>query len=57
MKEPIIRLLFFICLPVLIYSCSETKSLAPGQYLYDGAKIKISAKPPLSRSKSNDLKS
>ena len=57
MKEPIIRLLFFICLPVLIYSCSETKSLAPGQYLYDGAKIKINAKPPLSRSKSNDLKS
>ncbi len=57
MKEPIIRLLCFICLPFLFYSCSETKSLAPGQYLYDGAKIKIKAKPALSRSKSKDLKS
>jgi outer membrane protein insertion porin family len=57
MKDPIIRLLSFICLPFLFYSCSETKSLAPGQYLYDGAKIKINAKPALPRSKSKDLKS
>jgi outer membrane protein insertion porin family len=57
MKDSIIRLLCFIWLPVLLYSCSETKSLEQGQYLYDGAKIKINANPALSGSKSKALKS
>src|SRR5450755_2888468 len=56
MKRLIIRWTCFIVLPVLFYSCSETKSLEEGQYLYDGAKIKIKAKPPLTRSKSKDLR-
>jgi outer membrane protein insertion porin family len=56
MKGSILRLLYFIWLPVFFYSCSETSSLEEGQYLYAGAKIKIKAKPPLSRSKVNALK-
>ncbi len=57
MKRPFIRLLYFLWLPVLLYSCSETKSLEEGQYLYDGAKVKIKAQPPLTRKKTNALKS
>lgn len=57
MKGSIIRLMCFIWVPVLFYSCSETKSLQEGQYLYDGAKIKINAKPPLSGSKTRAMKS
>ena len=45
MKGSIIRMICFLWLPVLFYSCSETKSLEEGQYLYDGAKIKIKADP------------
>jgi outer membrane protein insertion porin family len=55
MKRLIIRAICFLWLPVLFYSCSETKSLEDGQYLYDGAKIKIKAQPPISRSKSKAL--
>ena len=55
MKGSNIRMLCFIWLPVLFYSCSETKSLEEGQYLYAGAKIKIKAAPPLSHSKSGAL--
>ncbi len=38
MKGSIIRMICFFWLPVLFYSCSETKSLEEGQYLYDGSK-------------------
>ena len=48
--------LVFICLAVLFYSCSETKSLEEGQYLYDGAKINIKADPALSRKNAKALK-
>ena len=43
-------------LPVIFYSCSETKSLQEGQYLYNGAKIQIKADPRLSHGKTKDLK-
>ncbi len=43
-------------LPVLFYSCSETSSLEEGQYLYNGATIKIKADPPLKHSVSKNLK-
>jgi outer membrane protein assembly factor BamA len=56
MKGLILRLLCFFWLPVFFYSCSETKSLEEGQYLYNGSKIKIKAVPALSRSKSRKLK-
>ncbi len=56
MKESIIKFLCFIWLPVLFYSCSETKSLEEGQYLYNGAKIKINAKPPLTHKKQKELR-
>jgi outer membrane protein insertion porin family len=48
--------LLLFWLPVLFYSCSETKSLEEGQYLYNGSTIKINAVPPISRSKSRALK-
>jgi outer membrane protein insertion porin family len=57
MKEIIIRAICFLWLPVLFYSCSETKSLEEGQYLYDGAKIKIKSTVPISRSKTKELNS
>ena len=41
MKGSIIKMLGFILFTVSFYSCSETKSLEDGQYLYDGAKIRI----------------
>jgi len=56
MKGSVIKFLCFFCLPVLFYSCSETKSLEEGQYLYDGAKIKINAKPPLTHKKEKELR-
>ncbi len=49
MKGSNIQILCFILLPVLFYSCSETKSLEDGQYLYDGAKIKIKSDSSLSK--------
>jgi len=49
-------ILFYLGLSILFYSCSETKTLEPGQYLYDGAKINIHAIPPVSKSTSRDLK-
>jgi outer membrane protein insertion porin family len=56
MKVSVYSVLLFLCLPVFFYSCSETKSLEEGQYLYDGAKIKINAIPPISGSKTRALK-
>src|ERR1700688_4828002 len=56
MKGSNYSVLFLFWLPVLFYSCSETKSLEEGQYLYNGASIKINAAPPISRSKSGALK-
>src|SRR5450755_2039469 len=56
MNGVIIRISCFLWLPVLFYSCSETKSLEEGQYLYDGAKIKIHAAPTITRSKKRALK-
>ena len=57
MNGSIIKIFCFFLLPVLFYSCSETKTLEPGQYLYDGAKIKIKSRPEISRRKANELKS
>jgi outer membrane protein insertion porin family len=56
MKGVIKKILCFIYLPVLFYSCSETKGLEDGQFLYDGAKINIKAKPALSHSDTKSLK-
>lgn len=38
-----------------LFSCSLTKSLEPGQYLYDGAKIKIKSNPKISRADRKQL--
>jgi outer membrane protein assembly factor BamA len=56
MKNIIFRVVFLFVLPVFFYSCSETSSLEEGQYLYAGAKVKIKAIPPLSRSTAKTLK-
>jgi outer membrane protein insertion porin family len=56
MKAALGNILIIICLPVFFYACSETSSLEEGQYLYNGAKINIKAKPPLSRSEGKTLK-
>ncbi len=56
MNGSILRTICLACLPVLFYSCSETKSLEEGQYLYDGATIKIKSKPELSGKKTRELK-
>ena len=48
--------MFLVFLPVMFYSCSETSSLEEGQYLYDGAKIKIKADPRLTRKTTKSLK-
>ncbi len=56
MKVSDYSVLLLFCLPVFFYSCSETKSLEEGQYLYNGASIKINAVPPISRSKTRALK-
>jgi outer membrane protein insertion porin family len=55
MNGTITKILGFSLLPLLFYSCSETKSLEEGQYLYDGANIHIKAKPEISRRKRNEL--
>ena len=49
-------MVWFWGLSVLLYSCSETKMLEPGQYLYDGAKVNIKSDSGISRSKYNSLK-
>jgi outer membrane protein assembly factor BamA len=56
MKGTLIKIFCFSLLPVLFYSCSETKTLEPGQYLYDGAKIKIKANPVIPGRKSRALR-
>ncbi len=56
MNGSIIRILCFIALPVLFYSCSETKSLEEGQYLYDGAKVIIKPDSAMSSSGSKALR-
>jgi outer membrane protein insertion porin family len=56
MKGSIKKVWLFIFFPLFFYSCSETRSLEEGQYLYDGAKINIKATPPLSRSNRNQIK-
>ncbi|HVY75658.1 MAG TPA: BamA/TamA family outer membrane protein [Puia sp.] len=40
---------------VMLFSCSETKSLEAGQYLYDGAAIKIKSDPPAKKKERKDL--
>jgi outer membrane protein insertion porin family len=57
MKGLVIRMVHLLWLPVLLYSCSETKSLEEGQYLYNGAKINIKADPRLKRKQTKELKS
>ena len=56
MKGSIIRWLCLIAVAGMLFSCSETKSLQEGQYLYDGAKIKIEAKPRIKKKERNALK-
>src|SRR5580698_9353156 len=56
MKGSNYSVLLLFCLPFFFYSCSETKSLEEGQYLYNGASIKINAVPPITRSKTRALK-
>jgi outer membrane protein insertion porin family len=57
MKGLVTRMVHLLWLPVMLYSCSETKSLEEGQYLYTGAKIKIKADPPIKHKKTKELKS
>ncbi|HET7000393.1 MAG TPA: hypothetical protein VFI33_03760, partial [Puia sp.] len=56
MNNNIFRAVMLFMLPVLFYSCSETSSLEEGQYLYNGAKVKIKADPRLTRKTTNSLK-
>lgn len=56
MKGSVKRLFWYLWLPVLFYSCSETKSLEKGQYLYDGAKVRIKSQPAISPGASRSLK-
>jgi outer membrane protein insertion porin family len=56
MNEPLKGISWFLLLSILFYSCSETKSLESGQYLYNGAQIKINAKPALSHSVAKNMK-
>lgn len=56
MKGSIIRWLCLIAVAGMLSSCSETKSLQEGQYLYDGAKIKIEANPRIKKKERNALK-
>jgi outer membrane protein assembly factor BamA len=39
----------------MLFSCSETKSLQEGQYLYDGARVKIKANPDIKRKERKTL--
>ncbi|MFI5124376.1 MAG: BamA/TamA family outer membrane protein [Chitinophagales bacterium] len=55
MKGSLIRWLCFLAVTGMFYSCSETKSLQEGQYLYDGAKIRINAKPRIKKSERTEL--
>ena len=55
MKGSLIRWLCFLAVTGMFYSCSETKSLQEGQYLYDGAKIRINAKPRIKKSERKEL--
>jgi len=55
MKGVFIPFTGLFILTILFCSCSETKSLEDGQYLYNGAKIKFKADPKLSRSKTSAL--
>jgi outer membrane protein insertion porin family len=56
MKIISIKTLLLAWLSVLFYSCSETKSLEEGQYLYDGANVIIKATPPISHRKAKALR-
>src|SRR6185437_13712624 len=55
MKGRIIRWLFFIAVAGLLFSCSETKNLPTGQWLYDGAKVRIHSKPRAKKSERKEL--
>ncbi len=57
MKGTIIRWFSFIAVVAMLFSCSETKSLQEGQYLYDGAKISIKSKPGIKKKEGKALKS
>ncbi|MFI5192958.1 MAG: BamA/TamA family outer membrane protein [Chitinophagales bacterium] len=55
MKMALIRLLVFFTVEAMLFSCSETKSLQEGQYLYDGAKIIIKSDPKIKKRERKDL--
>ena len=57
MKGFLIRWLGFIAVTVMFFSCSETKSLQEGQYLYDGSVIKIRSHPKIKRKERKILES
>jgi outer membrane protein insertion porin family len=55
-KQLTIWLYGFACVfCLLLCSCSLTKSLEPGQYLYDGSKIRIKSKPEISHAERKQL--
>ncbi|MDP4212047.1 MAG: BamA/TamA family outer membrane protein [Bacteroidota bacterium] len=56
MKTDMIRWLVFLAVAVMIFSCSETKTLQEGQYLYDGAKIEIKSNPQIKKKENKELK-
>jgi outer membrane protein insertion porin family len=56
MMSRLIKILCLMILPLWFCACSETKSLEEGQYLYDGAKVKIKAKPPLTHATTKSIK-
>jgi outer membrane protein insertion porin family len=55
MKHRITKAIYTGIAALLWVSCSETKSLEPGQSLYDGASVHLKSDPPLSRSKRKNL--
>ncbi len=56
MKVLMIRCLVFFGNVAMLFSCSETKSLQEGQYLYDGARIVIKSNPKIKRKERKELK-
>ncbi|HVU83704.1 MAG TPA: hypothetical protein VHC50_02615, partial [Puia sp.] len=55
MRARIIKWLLFVTAAGMLFSCSETKHLPEGQYLYDGAKIRIHSKPRAKKSERKEL--
>ena len=52
----IVRWMILIIISGFLFACNETKNLGQGQYLYDGADIKINSPENLSKKKEKVLK-